>query len=779
MLKYDLGQEENKNWVISETEFKPNDLRKYESIMALGNGYLGLRSSTEESYVGQVRNLFVAGTFNKFDDLEVTELPNAADLIELKIVINGERFSLEKGLVKDYCRKLNLKTGELTRRFIWINNKEQEFLFHFRRFVSLKNYHLIGMRVEIIPLNCTAEIKICSGINGQMTNSGAQHFHEGDKRIYYKKYIQMLQTTTESKIDFVFNTVHRYEIDGEEIEMNPRMEMDRRKVLVEESVELHKGQSVLFEKLSNVYTSRDKGYANDNYDLQEMKYEALSNLQSEAIKGYEILFQESAQEWDKRWRTMKIQIESQNEFDELAIRFAQYHLITMTPAHDSRFGIAAKGLTGEGYKGHSFWDTEIFILPFYTFTYPEVAKTLLIYRYNTIEGARKKASDNGYEGAMFPWESAFTGEEETPVWGSVDIITGKATKILSGFIEQHITSDITFAVWQYFMATDDQEFMGRYGYEMIFDTAKFWASRLEWDEESKSYHINNVIGPDEYKEHVNNNAYTNYMAHWNIQIAISSYSILKQTCPALWDKLNEKLNLIESFEKWTEKIGEIFLPEPREEDLVIPQDDAYLKKSIIDLSKYKAQKHVGSIFEDYNLDQVNEIQVSKQADVLVLFYLMENNFSQEVKRANWDYYEPKTLHDSSLSLSTHCVLSCDLEHRDLAYELFERASRIDLGPNMKSSNEGIHSASMGGVWQSVVFGFGGVRMLDGKLRINPKLPKKWTRLSYPIYWKGDRIEVIATHNEVKIENTTKSNEEITLEVHGASYSFIDTLTIKF
>ncbi|KHF28388.1 Kojibiose phosphorylase [Anoxybacillus sp. BCO1] len=328
---------------------------------------------------------------------------------------------------------------------------------------------------------------------------------------------------------------------------------------------------------------------------------------------------------------MNITIESENEFDQLAIRFAHYHLIIMTPAHDARFGVAAKGLTGEGYKGHSFWDTEIFILPFFTYTFPHIARSLLEYRYNTIEGARRKARANGYEGAMYPWESAFTGDEVTPVWGAVDIVTGKATKIWSGFIEQHITSDIAFAVWQYYKVTGDEDFMKRCGYEMLFDTATFWASRLEWNEEKKQYHINDVIGPDEYKEHVNNNAFTNYMAHWNIETAIRYYERLKESDPALLDALHEKIGVHEAYKKWKEKVDLIYLPQPREEDLVIPQDDTYLTKQIIDLTKYKKQTRVGTIFEDYNLEQVNNIQVSKQADIMVLFYLLENKFSQEVK----------------------------------------------------------------------------------------------------------------------------------------------------
>jgi len=777
LLNYTAGSGENTGWIVRETAFDSNLQGKCEAIMSLGNGYLGLRSATEEPYLNQVRNLFVAGTFNKFDEEEVTELPNAADLTEIKLVLDGESFSLEQGKVVDYRRDLNLRTGELEREVLWDSPKGKRYHLLFKRFVSMENLHLIGMKVEVTPKSGQANVRIISGINAQMTNTGSQHFHEGEKRIFDKKYIQLLQKTIESKIDFVINTVHNYSVNDQEVEMDPKMAIDRRKVFTEAKIELGKEETLTFEKISNVHTSRDKEYK-EGYDLSVMRETTLSELEEEATKGYQTLLGESAREWDKKWQHMAIDIKSKDSFDQLAIRFAHYHLMVMTPAHDNRFGIAAKGLSGEGYKGHSFWDTEVFILPFFIYTYPEVARGLLEYRYNTIDGARRKAIQNGYEGAMYPWESAYTGDEVTPVWGSVDIVTGEATKIWSGFIEQHITSDIAYAVWQYYEITGDEDFMNQYGYEMLFDTATFWTSRLEWNDEHQRYHINQVIGPDEYKEHVDNNAFTNYMAYQNIELAIKYSEKLATENPELFNQLNNVLNLESAKEKWVDKIDKIYLPQPREEDLVIPQDDTYLDKKIIDLTKYKNQKHVGSIFEDYNLEQVNDMQISKQADIMILFYLLENKFSTEVKRANWNYYEPKTLHDSSLSLSSHCVLAADMDDLSLSYELFQRAAQIDLGPNMKSSDHGMHTASIGGLWQGVVCGFGGVRMLGGELRIDSKLPENWDELSFPIYWKGDRLKVRVTKTDISVTNETKKQPQTTFTVHGKPYVLEDTLTIN-
>ncbi|MCJ8011612.1 glycoside hydrolase family 65 protein [Paenibacillus sp. KQZ6P-2] len=776
MLSYDAIQRpELDQWSFTETEFNPLAQGKCESVMSLGNGYMGLRSATEEAYIGATRNLFVNGTFNRFDDFEVTELPNAADVTQVELLIDGKRFTLETGSVTDYARTLNLRDAELTRSFVWESDQGKRIRLEFRRFVSMHDRHLIGMKLQITPLDEGISLRLASGINAQMSNSGSQHFHEGEKRIFDKKYLQLIQTTTETKVDFVLSAQHQFWIDGTAVELAPQMEIERRKMEMAYSVELKAGQTLEMQKLIQVHTSRDSD-VHDAGNLESLRTRSLETLKKSGATGYDRLFEQNQQAWASLWDRYHFEIESANRFDLLALRFAIYHMMVMTPVHDRRMGIGAKGLSGEGYKGHSFWDTEIFILPFFIYSEPEVARTLLEYRYLGLEGARRKAKENGYEGAMYPWEVAWPSDGEvTPVWGAVDIVTGKQTKIWSGFIEQHITSDIAYAVWHYYQATGDQKFMDDYGYEMIFDTATFWASRLEWDEEASRYEINEVIGPDEYKEHVDNNAFTNYMAHFNLQLALQYYDELKTRNPQLLSHLDSALSLQHYAQEWQEKAAGIYLPKPDERG-IIAQDDTYLEKRILDLTPYKSQTKVGTLFQDYSLDQVNEMQVSKQADILMLFYLLENRFAPELKRANYDYYEPKTLHDSSLSFSTHSILASDFDDKKLAYELFRRATEIDLGPHEHSSDAGIHSASLGGIWQCVVMGFAGVRMLDGELHLHPKIPGKWQRLSFPLYWKGSLLKLNITKDQLQI--TTDSKDEIHLVIEGKKVSFTGQLQFE-
>lgn len=762
-----------KEWIISESEFDPAALGKVEANFCLGNGYLGLRSATEEKYLGETRDLLVAGTFDRFSPEEVTELPNAADVTNIEITLDGERFDLTQGKLLTYRRKLNLKTGLLSRSVRWESPEGRRYTLKFERIVSLKRLHTIAMRVSVIP-EADATVTFCSGIDGRLTCDGSQHFTEGQTRFYDKKYLQFVPRTLQSNITFVLDATHRFWRDGQETTPESDINILRRHMFSNFTLDAKAKQPVVLEKYANVYTTRDRETA--GMTVPELQAYALENLKADEAAGFSSLAAESASCWKERvWDRAPIEIDGP-EFDQLVIRFAQYHMQLMTPAHDNRMNIGAKGLSGEGYKGHVFWDTEIFLLPYFIFTMPEVARSLEEYRYLSLPGAHAKAEHNGYRGAQFPWESAWLDDGEvTPEYMGTDIVTGQLIKVWSGFIEIHITADVAFGAWQYYVCTGDQDFMNKYGYELIFDCAKFWSSRLEPGEVGK-LHINDVVGPDEYKEHVDDNAFTNYMARWNLEKAIEYGERLQRDDPALFSALDEELGLTDLLPVWKEQIERIFLTQPNENG-VLPQDATYLTLENIDLSKYKNQAHVGGIYKDYNQEQITKLQVSKQADVMVLFYLLEEQFSQRVKRASWDYYEPRTLHDSSLSLSTHSVLACDIGDVELGYEMFRKASVIDLSnDDLHSSDAGIHAASYGGLWQCVVYGFGGLRMLGGKLRIAPKLPKEWNRLRYTFLWQGQNLSVSVTHSSLEIVNLS-GRAPVTMEVCGQQRTFIEKLFV--
>lgn len=777
MLNYNKGTNEYENWIVSEERFDVNTIGKCETIFCLGNGYMGVRSATEEKYLDEARDTFIAGTFNNFDKKEVTELPNVPDVIQIEFYLDKERLDLNKMKTEAYCRSLNLKTGELVRTFQVTTDEGKKIDFTIKRIVSMDDLHVIAQKVEIVPEEDVI-LKFTSRIDGTLTNSGFQHCSVRNKRFYNYRILQANYTTTQSKIYFTINAAHIIYINGQEYDKAvPKLQMESRSIKMTHIIPLKGKDKLVLEKISNIYTSRDLILKEKN-EVEIITY-AKNHLERLLELGYDCLADNSEKAWkDKVWDSQDIKIQSENAFDQLAVRFAVYHIAAMTPAHDNRMNIGAKGLTGEGYKGHTFWDTEIFMLPVWIYTNPKVARSLLEYRYFGLAGARKKAQENGYCGAMYPWESAWiTDGEATPKYGDADVVTGEELKIICGDIEQHITGDVAFGVWEYYQITDDDEFMEQYGYEILFETAKFWASRLEWSKSKGLYEICDVIGPDEYSEHVNNNAYTNYLAYWNIKLALEYCEKLKIECKELFAALTDKLQLENSYADWIKIEKQIYLPKENDK-LLIPQDDSYLTLPVIDLKKYKDSATRSDIIKDYNMEQLSQLQVSKQADVLVLFYIMEHLFSKEVKRTNFDYYEDKCLHDSSLSLSIHAILANDIGKAEMSYEFFERALKLDLGEDMNSPKDGIHAASMGGIWQCTINGFAGIRLVGGRLRIEPKLPKKWKAMEFNLCWKGVKLNLVIDKKKICVKSDCH-DRIIEFECYGDTYQVKENMVISF
>ena len=763
IMKYDSGKGEFTNWLVEESFFDERYLGKCEAIFCQGNGYIGVRSALEEEYVGETRNLFVTGTFNKFDENEVTELPNMPDMTKIVLMVDGKRFCMTDGILHDYHRVLNLKNGEVIRTALWESPDGKKVSFEFKHMTSMDNEHVMVSKVTICP-EADIDLKVISGIDGRVSNSGSQHFAEGKRRIYDYTYLEMVSETTQSKVTAALHCAHKFTVNGQAVKPSLLPIIARREIKLSAEIQVKAGEAFCVEKFSTVHTTRDLAYRNAGSAeaLEALKNDSKQMIMKVYESDYETLLEESTAVWQKIWEREDILIDSENPIDQLAMRFAIYHLNIMVKKDDNRVGIGAKAMSGEGYKGHSFWDTEVFILPYYMMTQPNTAKMLLEYRYNTLEGARRKAKENGYEGAMYPWESAWIDDGEvTPLWGEADVVTGETLPILTGLIEQHISADVSFAVWQYYNATQDEDFMNRCGYEIIMDTARFWASRLEWNEALERYEINDVIGPDEYSEHVNNNAYTNYLAAYNMKLAVTLMDCLasgSETQKAVFERLNQALDLDRTKNLIQERLPKVYLPKPDEMTGIVPQFDGYFDLKEIDLKKYKESTVVGTIYKDYNMEQISAMQVLKQSDLVVLMYLLDDLFDGETKKKNYFYYETRTLHDSSLSKSTHSVLANDLGLHDEAYAFFKGASTVDLGEEMRSSNAGIHSASMGGVWQSTVLGFGGVRIVDGKLRIAPSLPKQWKKLEFNIVWRQATLHVLVTQNEVTVTAVDKDAE---------------------
>jgi len=487
-------------------------------------------------------------------------------------------------------------------------------------------------------------------------------------------------------------------------------------------------QPVRVQKWALIYTSRD---------LKNPLRQVQRRLRTLPRLDWAAAWEAHRAAWQAEWDCCDVQIDGDLEA-QVALRFNLFQLLAAAPRGDERVSVGAKTLSGYGYRGHAFWDTEIFMLPFLTYTRPEIGRNLLSYRWHNLPGARAKALANGFHGAQYPWESAGTGEEVTPTWVQHYADRTRLIRIWTGDIEIHISADVAYAIMQYWQTTGDDDFLAQRGAEVILDTARFWASRVEWDASAHRYKISDIIGPDEYHDHVDNNAYTNALVRWHLQTALGLVGWLNENAPAAWRRYRKHLHLTRAeLSRWQDVIEHIYIPYNPTSGL-IEQFEAYFRRTDVDLKAMEPRTQ--SVQALLGIEGVAQTQVIKQPDVLMLLYLLPNLYSEQVLRANYAYYTPRTDHTfgSSLGPSITAIMACKVGD-PTAYEHFMRAARADLFDVRGNAGDGIHGASAGGLWQAVVFGFAGLHQENGAWKTRPCLPPGWTRLAFKIFYKGQPL----------------------------------------
>lgn len=723
--------------VLTDPGFCPHSLNKFASIMACGNGYMGIRAAHEEDYTQQTRGMYLAGLYHRAGRNETTELINLPDITGIEIELDGVNFTLLSGEILSWQRELDFANGELRRTVLWRAPDGKRYRLDSRRFVSLAQLPLVAMQLSITPLDAASQVMLKTGIDATQTNSGRQHLDEVSVRVFDQHYLQGVYETQDREAEVVISTSCRLSSNSSDSCFSAK----NRRVMAHHSLTLPVGDTVTLEKLVWIAHRKDKTLSQETYARN-----ALADLKVCAAKGYASLLENSARAWENVWRDARVDVVSTDKQDQMALDYAVWHLTAMTPAHDERSSIAAKGLTGEGYKGHVFWDTEIFLLPFHLFTRPQIARNLLRYRWLNLCGAREKARRNGWPGALFPWESAASGQEETPEFAAINIRTGTRQKVASALAEHHIVADIAWAVVAYWQATRDDAFMRNEGLTLLMETATFWMGRAV--EANGRLEIHDVIGPDEYTEHVNNNAYTNYLAWHNVSCARQFMSMFGREDAAFLTNA-------------TRFLTRLWLPEANAEG-VLPQDDTFMKKPAIDLSRYKAKAGKQTILLDYSRAEVNEMQILKQADVVMLNYLLPERFTPQQCAANLAFYEPRTIHDSSLSKAIHGIVTARCGDTEGAYLLWRDGVAIDLGDDPHSSDDGIHAAATGAIWSGVIQGFAGLQIVEGELHLAPKLPAHWRKLSFPLRWRNAQMRFSFEHDALTVE----SSAPVTLTLWG-------------
>lgn len=719
-------------WSIKEYPFHPEKLRYYETIFSIGNGYLGTRASFEEGYDGATPATLIHGIYNHAPSMSIPELVNSPDWTPLHITVDGTPFRLitkahnilkpKDGVVLGYERKLHMDKGLLQREVLFRASTGATVRITFERFASLDNIHIMAQRVVITAIDGAPEITIHSSLDGNVTNAGHHHWQDFDTSIN-GSCIALHGETNQSayEVAYASQLITEFSLEhttGENV------------VSSQVRIQLDKDETVTFDKLTAIYTNRD---------TETPLVSAISVLTDAVNSGYETLFNQHCEKWSEYWDLADIKIEG-DEAAQIATRFSTYHIMIAAPQYDDDVSIGAKTLSGLGYKGHVFWDTELFMLPPFTLTMPKIARNMLMYRYKRLAGARQKAREEGYAGAMFPWESTDTGLETTPKWSDPLPPDNERIRIWTGDNEQHISTDIAYAVLQYWQWTGDDEFIIQYGAEIVLDTAVFWASRVE--EMNGRYELHNQIGPDEYHENISNSVFVNRMVIWHLEQALSLLDWLDTHASKKSTQLRADLLInADLIAKWRDIIERMYIPFDEEQQIHI-QFDGFFDMEYIPVQKYEPR--VGGIWGFLGHERALQSQVIKQADVVMLMALLgEELGSPDVMLNNWHTYYPRCDHGSSLSPAIHAWVAARLGLTESAYHLFEHAYNIDLEDNKGNVPDGIHGAANGGLWQTIVFGFCGLNLNGDKPTIDPKLPDHWQKVTFNVVYRGQKYSFIA------------------------------------
>ena len=730
------------DWILTETDFDPEQLNYKETVFTIGNGYLGTRGSFAEGYPGAVAATLINGVYDDVP-LYYTELVNCPDWLPLYIIIDDEEFRLDKGEMFSYERHLDLQRGILSRKISWRSPNGKTIDLRFERFASQADQNVLGLRIQLTPIDFDGTIRIRGSIDGNPEDKDGfnpwliidQGYGEASSWLQVRTRTSRIQLGMAFKLAISGATAKFRDIS---VPGFPT---------VEAKFDAVRGVTITVDKLVTVFTSRER----ENPALA-----ACDRLQE--LPSYVDLRNNHEQAWDAIWDRSDIVIEGSAQ-TQLVLRYNLFQLLISAPSHDDRVSIPAKTLSGFGYRGHIFWDTEFFILPFFIFTQPDIARNLLTYRYHTLPGARRKAKHYGYRGAMYAWESAATGDEVTPKWASASNLYEEDIRIWCRDREIHISADISIAAWLYWRVTNDDAWMRDCGAEIILDTALFWSSRVELNVLRECYEIRDVIGPDEYHENIDNNAFTNRMVQWNLEKALDVYDWLSKTFPEKAIELEEKLQVTPKRRlRWQDIAENILIPYDSQTGL-IEQFEGFFQLQDVNLADYEPR--TDSMLTILGIKEINKRQILKQPDVLMLLYLMERtaetDYGKEVLQKNWDYYAPRTdiTYGSSLGPAIHGLVAASLGKTGEAYENFRLAALVDLENTRGNASEGIHAASCGSTWQAIIFGVAGIQFTKNGPVAKPNLPPTWKRLKFKLYWRGDwhsfdlKPEVSSVRSEIK------------------------------
>ena len=738
------------SWLIKEEGWVKVLQSVRESQLALGNGVLGARAILEEIPYDAKPGTFLAGLYDKIGS-QVSELVNLPNPFNFKITTDGEKLGLGAMDALQHKRTLNLKNGLLCRHTIFQDVKKRKYDYQSLRFVSMDDKNIGVMQIAFTPLSGGIKATIETGIDTAVYNAGTvtegrkRHFRVKELSQFDKEGCLLLETF--GKLHYViFKGGFYYETGG-------------KKVMAEDNVfelKLRKNQTVVFTKIFYV-----EAVPKDD-DLDRAKKSSEKAFRKAYRSSFNTLINRHIQAWDNLWNIAEVCLWGDPELEK-NIRFNIYHMLICAPQDNGNSSVGAKALTGEGYRGHIFWDSEIFLFPFYLYILPHSAKNMLLYRYKRLDEAREIAKKFGFKGAMFPWESAGLGVDETP--GYAKDLDGKVIRIHTGKMEHHITADIAYAFYHYYNATRDEKFFDDCGYEVMFETARFWASRVEYNKKRNKYEIKHVVGPDEFHNDIDNNAYTNMMAKWNLLTADKLFQKIKKTKPKVFRAVTYKVSLsAKEAKEWKKIASRISIN--LSNDHILEQFDGYFKKRYVKVGNWD-ENNLPTISSKLSPRGYGKTQLIKQADVMMLLYLLSDVFNFRTKKKNYEYYIERTLHRSSLSFPIYSIIGTEVGDKGMAYRFFISALNTDIANIHNNTYDGVHAACMGGTWQALINGFAGTRIEKGILSVNPQLPRTWRKVVFPLQWRGNLLKLEVKNDKVKIQITSTGGKKVKLKIFGA------------
>ena len=758
-------------WRIVESRFSPDHVDRAETVFALANGYLGVRGTFEEGRPGLSPGTFVNGFLETWPIVHAEDayglartgqtIVNVPDATILKLYVDDEPLFLPTARVTEYQRVLDMRAGTLSRDLIWSTPSGKHVRVGSRRLVSFEARHLAAITYEVTLLDHPAPVVLSAQVLNREDLRPDDEQREGlDPRlakVFTDRVLnaQLVEThdhrlllgyrTTNSGMTLGLGVDHVIETDNSH-QTAVTLDEDSGKVVI--TVDAQPGVPIRVTKYVAYHSSR-------SVPASELVDRSSRTLDRATRDGFETLVGVQRSHLDRFWERADIRVGTAGDDGgrlQQAIRWNLFQLAQASWRAEGS-GIPAKGLTGQAYEGQYFWDAEVYVLPFLTYTQPRIARNLLRFRHSMLDQARDRAHTVSQKGALFPWRT-INGEEASAYYQA-------------GTAQYHINADIAYAVRKYVDVRGDVGFLGEVAGEILVETARMWEDLGFYGDDGR-FHIHGVTGPDEYTTVVNDNAYTNLMARLNLNYAASAVRRMQEERPDAYAALVHEVGLRDGeTAAWERAAAAMFVPYDEERG-INPQDDSFLEREVWDLESTPRDRF--PLLLHYHPLVIYRFQVIKQGDIVLAMFLLGNEFTVEQKRRNFDYYDPLTTGDSSLAASVQSIVAAEIGKQAEALEYFNYALMMDLGDVAGNVSDGVHIASAGGVWMALVFGFAGVRDFDGALSFNPHLPDTWERLEIPLRFRDRQLRVMLT----PVEETylVEEGDPLEVTVRGEHYELV-------